>query len=123
MLQSWKPWKHSTGPRTEEGKKVSARNSIKHGLRSAEFRGLWKGLNALDRERRQLFESDNFEKFSESPDERTNQQLLEILKHGESITVESPPVHKPDGSVFTVSTTVTRPASRWLIEGILDGKL
>lgn len=33
-IQSWKPWLHSTGPTTEEGKAVSSRNALKTGLHS-----------------------------------------------------------------------------------------
>jgi len=33
-----KPWEHSTGPRTSAGKKASARNSYKHGLRGGILR-------------------------------------------------------------------------------------
>jgi len=33
-----KPWEHSTGPRTATGKKASARNSYKHGLRGGILR-------------------------------------------------------------------------------------
>ena len=33
-----KPWTRSTGPRTPDGKAVSSRNALKHGLRSKEVR-------------------------------------------------------------------------------------
>jgi len=33
-----KPWKFSTGPKTQEGKKVSSQNAIKHGLRGGILR-------------------------------------------------------------------------------------
>lgn len=51
------------------------------------------------------------ENFSEDQNERTNQRLSELLEHGETVTLEQ------DG----VTTTVTRPAPKWLIEAILDG--
>lgn len=28
LIRSWQPWKKSTGPRTPEGKKVSAQNAV-----------------------------------------------------------------------------------------------
>ena len=31
LIQSWKPWRHSTGARTPEGKSVSSRNAYKGG--------------------------------------------------------------------------------------------
>lgn len=58
-----------------------------------------------------MFESNKFENFSEEQDERTNQKLSELLDLGESVTLEQ------DG----VTTTITRPAPKWLIEAILDG--
>ena len=33
-IHRWRPWDHSTGPRTAEGKAVSAQNALKHGVRS-----------------------------------------------------------------------------------------
>ena len=33
-IKKWKPWTKSTGPRTETGKTICARNAYKHGCRS-----------------------------------------------------------------------------------------
>ena len=35
-IQSWQPWKQSTGPRSVAGKALVARNALKHGGRSAD---------------------------------------------------------------------------------------
>ena len=41
LIQSWKPWQKSTGPRTAEGKATAAQNA---------FRGaLWSQVRALER--------------------------------------------------------------------------
>lgn len=34
MIQRWKPWQHSTGPTSDEGKAVVARNADQGGLRA-----------------------------------------------------------------------------------------
>jgi len=36
LIRQWKPWENSTGPKTDDGKAVSSKNSTKHGLWSAE---------------------------------------------------------------------------------------
>jgi len=36
LIRTWQPWEQSNGPKTEEGKAVAARNSWKHGARSAD---------------------------------------------------------------------------------------
>ena len=36
-IHQWKPWDHSTGPRTTEGKAVAARNALKHGVQSQQI--------------------------------------------------------------------------------------
>jgi len=33
LIQRWKPWEQSTGPRTEDGKATSARNGYRGGER------------------------------------------------------------------------------------------
>jgi len=38
QIQRWKPWKLSTGARTEEGKEVSKMNAVKHGCYLAQAR-------------------------------------------------------------------------------------
>jgi hypothetical protein len=38
LIQRWKPWKLSTGARTEEGKEVSKMNAVKHGCYLAQAR-------------------------------------------------------------------------------------
>jgi len=53
LIQRWKPWEKSTGAKTPEGKKRSARNSYKTGT-SLEFRKLIKCLNGLLREQKDL---------------------------------------------------------------------
>lgn len=35
LIQRWRPWERSTGPRTNRGKARAARNALKHGERSA----------------------------------------------------------------------------------------
>ena len=45
LIRGWQPWNNSTGPKTGEGKKISSRNSIKLGLRSAEFTKVFKILS------------------------------------------------------------------------------
>ena len=34
LIINWKPWAHSSGPKTERGKATSARNARRHGMRS-----------------------------------------------------------------------------------------
>jgi len=40
MIRNWKPWEHSTGAKTIEGKEVSKMNAFKHGLRGGDMREL-----------------------------------------------------------------------------------
>ncbi len=44
IILSWKPWEHSTGPKTLEGKETSSRNSLIHGCRSEDFIQLKKAI-------------------------------------------------------------------------------
>ena len=41
-----KPWEHTTGPKTKEGKNKSKNNSLKHGFRSVEGRELMRLMAA-----------------------------------------------------------------------------
>src|SRR5262245_40768599 len=53
-IRRWRPWEHSTGPRTEQGKARSSRNADKGG-HWRKFRGMVKLLNAgLRQHRRDL---------------------------------------------------------------------
>jgi len=36
LIQLWKPWEKSTGPKTDYGKAVVSQNALKHGARSQE---------------------------------------------------------------------------------------
>ncbi len=38
LIQQWKPWENSSGPKSETGKKISRHNALGHGLRSFEYR-------------------------------------------------------------------------------------
>lgn len=35
LIRQWKPWEQSTGPKSDEGKAISARNAWKGGVRPA----------------------------------------------------------------------------------------
>ncbi len=45
-IYAWRPWEHSTGPKTPAGKAAIARNSLKHGAFTRENRQLLQGLRA-----------------------------------------------------------------------------
>ena len=47
LIQGWKPWEQSTGPRTKAGKRAASANAMKHGMRSAEWTELTRQLGAL----------------------------------------------------------------------------
>jgi hypothetical protein len=47
LIQRWKPWEQSTGPRTAEGKATSARNGCRGGERQS-LRALAKRLDSLE---------------------------------------------------------------------------
>ena len=50
MIQQWRPWEHSTGARTPEGKALSSRNACKGVTRAKRL----KEMNGLLREHKQL---------------------------------------------------------------------
>ena len=54
LIQKWRPWEHSTGPRTAVGKAKVARNAIKHGLRSTAWIEKEKTLTQLLKELKSL---------------------------------------------------------------------
>ena len=51
LIRTWKPWEHSTGPRTDEGKARTARNGFKGGS-WRKLRELTKAMNEMLREQR-----------------------------------------------------------------------
>lgn len=53
-IRLWQPWKTATGPKTEAGKRRSSMNNLRHGLRSASVRRLYKALAGQRRLLRQL---------------------------------------------------------------------
>ena len=52
LIQKWRPWEHSTGAKTPEGKKKSAQNSTKHGKRSKKGRMLLAMLSEMKQAQR-----------------------------------------------------------------------
>lgn len=53
LIRAWRPWEHSTGPRTEAGKAACARNAYRGSL-DQEIRRARKEVNALMRRAREL---------------------------------------------------------------------
>jgi hypothetical protein len=51
LIHTWRPWEHSTGPRTDQGKARTAQNGFK-GARWLELRQMLKVVNAVLREQR-----------------------------------------------------------------------
>ena len=51
LIRTWKPWKHATGPRTNEGKARMARSGFKGG-HWLKLRELTKAMNELLRQQR-----------------------------------------------------------------------
>lgn len=50
LIHGWKPWKRSTGPKSEDGKATASGNAMKHGMRSAEWAAEKKLLNEMMRD-------------------------------------------------------------------------
>ena len=57
LIQNWKPWKNSTGPRTVQGRAISSMNALKHGMRSAEVRATESAIAMLARFEREARET------------------------------------------------------------------
>ena len=49
MIRNWKPWEHSTGPKTPEGIEVSKMNAEKHGMRGRKWQLLKQALQDQSR--------------------------------------------------------------------------
>lgn len=45
MIKQWKPWKKSTGPRSESGKEAVKMNALKHGMYGSEWKSLKKQIS------------------------------------------------------------------------------
>lgn len=48
MIKNWKPWEHSTGPKTPEGKEACKLNAEKHGMRGYKWQFLKQALREQD---------------------------------------------------------------------------
>ena len=54
LIRTWKPWKQSTGPRSEAGKMRSSQNAYVHGGCSTEVRQEAKRVNDFLRQCREI---------------------------------------------------------------------
>ena len=54
-IKRWRPWEHSTGPRTPAGKTRVSRNAYRGGQRE-KLRGLARQFSALIREQRNVLQ-------------------------------------------------------------------
>ena len=57
MIRQWKPWEHSTGPRTPSGKDRSSKNAINGGSRP-QIRKLRALLAQFEKEQKSLLHAD-----------------------------------------------------------------
>ena len=57
MIRQWKPWEHSTGPRTPAGKDRSSRNAFNGGARP-QIRKLRALLAQFEKEQKSLLHAD-----------------------------------------------------------------
>ena len=48
LIQRWKPWGRSTGPKSAEGKSRSSANALKHGGRSTSIKRLRSVLRLIE---------------------------------------------------------------------------
>ncbi len=58
--KKFKPWEHSTGPNTDEGKAISSQNAMKHGMRSAMMLNLYKAMADQNRYLREVMQGNRF---------------------------------------------------------------
>lgn len=47
LIRTWKPWEHSTGARTDEGKARSSQNALTLGMYTADELARWAAFRAL----------------------------------------------------------------------------
>ena len=53
LIHNWQPWKHSTGPRTAEGKARACRNAFTNSPRQ-KLREIARFIAEMERQRREL---------------------------------------------------------------------